>query len=268
MDGTGEAGILPVVVGQLAAEGLTPALLAAVLLVYAVAGTIKGTLGFGLPLVAGAVLPQFVPLPLVMAINALLLPATNLVQFARAGDAVATMRAHWTVLAGLALSVPLAALFVARADPALVALLFGGFVVLAALANLAMPSLRLPPRAVKPAGFGTGLVGGLVTALTTAPGPVFVLYLAGTGAGRAASMGALGLFLLVSGLLVGAAFAALDLLTVPRAALALCCLMPALAGMWLGDALGRRVPAERLRRIVLIALIVLGSRIVVGALPA
>ena len=250
----------------LAAEGLTAGSLLGVLLVYALAGTVKGALGFGLPLVAGAILPQFVPLPLVMAVNALLLPVTNLVQFARAGAPGPTVRAHWTVLAGLALAVPLAALFVARADPRLVALAFGGFVTLAALANLAMPSMRIPERMRGKAGLATGLAGGIVAALTTAPGPVFVLYLAGTGAARAAMMGALGLFLLVSGLLVSLSFAALDLLTVPRAMLALACLAPALIGMRLGDALADRVPADRLRLVVLSVLVALGLRTALTAL--
>ena len=249
----------------LAGEGLTLGTLVAVLLVYLAAGTIKGALGFGLPLVAGAVLPQIVPLPLVMAINALLLPVTNLVQFARAGTR-GTVRDHWPVLAGLVLAVPLAALFVARADPRLVALVFGTFVTLAATANLIVPTLRIPPRALGGAAFGTGLVGGLVTALTTAPGPVFVLYLAGKGAERAETMAALGLFLLASGLLVSASFAALDLLTVPRAVLAAACLVPALAGMRLGDALGARVPSRPLRRIVLVVLVLLGLRTAVLAL--
>ena len=250
----------------LAAEGLTPGLLAAMLLVYGLAGTVKGALGFGLPLVAGAVLPQFVPLPLVMAINALLLPTTNLVQFSKAGNAVETARAHWPVLLGLLLSVPLATMFVVQADPGVVAVAFGSFVALAALANLAMPSLRIPPRALGAAGLGTGLAGGIVTAFTTAPGPIFVLYLAGANASRTMTMGALGLFLLASGLLVGVSFAALDLLTVERAVLALLCLAPALGGMWLGDRLGRRVPAARLRTVVLIVLIALGVRTAVGAL--
>lgn len=250
----------------LGAEGLSAPRLAAVLAVYLVAGMVKGALGFGLPLVAGAVLPLLVPLPLVLAVNAVLLPLANLVQFARAGSPLARARAYWPVLAGLALAVPLAALFVARADPGLVAVVFGAFVALAAVATLLTPDWRLPGRLVPPVGFATGLAGGLVAALTTAPGPVFVLYLAGTGVDRRATMGALGLFLLVGGLLVSASFVALGLLTVPRAVLALLCLVPALAGMALGDALGRRVPAARLRALVLAILVVLGLRTALGGL--
>lgn len=253
-------------IAWLGAEGLTAPRLAAVLAVYFVAGVVKGALGFGLPLVAGAVLPLLVPLPLVLAVNAVLLPLANLVQFARAGSPAPRVRAHWPVLVALALAAPLAALFVARADPRLVAVAFGTFVALAALATLLTPEWRLPERLVQPVGFVTGLAGGLVAALTTAPGPVFVLYLVGTGADRRATLGALGLFLLVAGLLVGASFAALGLLTVPRAVLALLCLVPALAGMVLGDALGARVPAARLRVVVLAILVLLGLRTALGGL--
>lgn len=244
----------------LAGEGLGGWRLPAVLAVYLLAGAVKGALGFGLPLIAGALLPQFVPLPLVLAVNAVLLPITNVVQFARAGDVAATLRAHWPVVAGLALAVPLGAFAVAAADPRWVAFAFGTFVALAALATLATPAWRIAPHLRGPAAAATGLAGGLVAALTTAPGPVFVLYLVGTGVGRRETLAALGLFLLASGLLVGVSFLALGVLDAPRAALALACLVPALAGMALGDVLGARVRPERLRTVVLALLVLLGLR--------
>ena len=234
--------------------------LAIVLAVYLAAGVVKGALGFGMPLIAGAVLPQIVPLPLVLAINAVILPITNTVQFARAGATGAVLRRHWLVLAGLAVAVPLGAVVVARADPRWVGLLFGLFITLAAALSWAVPDWRIPDRAVGPTAFGTGLLGGLVAALTTAPGPVFVLYLVGRGVGRAERMGALGLLLLAGGGLVAVSFLMVGILNGPRILLALVCLVPALAGMYVGDALAERIPARRLRALVLLALIVLGLR--------
>ena len=251
--------------GWLAAAEVEGWRLGAVLLVYLTAGTVKGALGFGLPLIAGAVLPQLVPLPLVLAINAVILPITNTVQFARAGDTAGVAGRHWPVLLGLALAVPLGALVVARADPRWVMLLFGLFITLAAALSWAVPDWRIPRGANGSAGLATGLAGGLVAALTTAPGPLFVIYLVGRGVERAERMGALGLFLLASGLLVAGSFWSLGVLDGARAFLALVCLVPALGGMWLGDRLAGRVPAARLRAVVLLVLVVLGVRATVAA---
>lgn len=244
----------------LASEGVGSGTLAVVLAVYLLAGAVKGALGFGMPLVAGAVLPQLVPLPLVLAINSVILPVSNVVQFARAGAGGAVVRAHWPVLAGLALAVPLGAVAVAMADPRWVMLAFGLFIAAAAAMSWAVPDWRIPPGAGGAAGLGTGLAGGLVAALTTAPGPVFVLYLVGRDVERAERMGALGLFLLAAGGLVAVSFWTLGVLDGPRASFALVCLVPALAGMAVGDVLASRVPARRLRTAVLLVLVVLGLR--------
>ena len=245
--------------------GIGGGTLALLFAVYLLSGMVKGALGFGLPLIAGAVLPQFVPLALVLAINAVILPATNVVQFVAAGGRHGVWR-HWPVLLGLLVAVPLAALVVVRADPRLVAIAFGSFVAIAAALTWAVPRWLIPEPLGGVAGLATGLLGGLVTALTTAPGPVFVLYLIGRGAERRETMAALGLFLLLSGALAAASFWMLGLLDVPRLVLALACLAPALIGMRLGDALASRVSADRLRGVVLAVLVLLGLRTAVAAL--
>ena len=237
-----------------------------VLAIFLAAGTVKGGLGFGAPLASMSVLPLLIPIDLALAINAVLLLTTNAVQFAGAGDMLPTLRRFSPVIAGMMLGVPLASLFVARVDADILALVMGvgvcGFSVLTASGA----SMSVPPEREARVGVLTGIGSGLAGGLTAVPGPVLVAYLVGIGVERRLMLSALGFLLLASGLLVSSAFMAVGMLNVPRITLALLCLAPTLAGMWLGNAVFERMKASAFRRVVLLALFLLGLNLIVRSL--
>ena len=253
-----EGGLLPAAVG--------PASLVLALLVYGLAGLVKGALGFGLPLTAMALLPFVLPVEIALGVNAVMLFVANGVQLARTGRTVETVRRFWPLCAGVGLAAPLAATLLGGLDRATLSLLLGLAICLFAALTHFAPSAPVPPRAERPVGFGVGMVAGACAALTTVNGPVFVIYLLGLELDRRGMMAALGLALLATGAAVSGAFMTIGLLDPQRLVLALLCLVPALLGMSLGDRLAARLPAARFRALVLGAVFVLGANLALRSL--
>ena len=245
---------------------LSSTTLALVLAVFLVGGLFKGALGFGLPLLTMSVLPLVIPVQLALAINAVVLPCANVSQFVGARMAGPTLARFWPVIIGVVAGVPLGALFLKAMDEHAVLLLLGSLVIAFSALTLAAPRFRLPSRLERRAGLAVGVAAGVVGALTTANGPVFVMYLVGLGIERRLFVSALGLLFVISGVLIAASFATIGVLDQDRLLLALVCLAPALVGMWGGNRFGRRMSSERFRTVILGALVLLGANLVWRAL--
>ncbi|WP_224407180.1 sulfite exporter TauE/SafE family protein [Afifella sp. IM 167] len=237
--------------------------IAGLLLIYFLGGLVKGGSGFGLPLITISVLPLIVPIDVALAVNAVVMPIVNIFQYSASGMARETFRRFWPVVAGLVLGVPVGALFVHAIAPETLTISLGAFVMAFALLTALSPRIQVPPRFERQAGGVTGVLAGIVGALTTANGPVFVIYLVGVGVERRAMVATLGLFFLVAGILVAGSFWTIGILDARRVLIAAICIGPILAGMWVGNAIGERLPQAVFRRIVLLLLFLLGANMLV-----
>lgn len=233
-----------------------------VLAVFFGGGMIKGALGFGLPLLTMSVLPLLIPVQMALAINAIVLPCANVSQFVAARLARPTLARFWPMIGGVVLGVPLGAAFLNAIDEHTVQLLLGGLVIGFSALTVWAPRLQIPPRLERRTGIGVGVAAGVVGALTTANGPVLVMYLVGLGIERRLFVSALGLLFVISGVLIAGSFAAIGILDQERLVLALLCLAPAMLGMWAGNRFGRQMSTERFRTVILGALSVLGANLV------
>lgn len=229
--------------------------------IFAVGGFVKGALGFGLPLVTMAVLPIMIPVEFALALNAMILPITNLaqlIQLGRLGDTVYRFR-HLNI--GIVLGVPIGAFFVSIISDSMLMLFLGIFVMIFVLLTALQPQLHVPSRHERSIGALVGLGGGILGALTTANGPIFVMYLVGLRIERSLFVSALSLFFIISGTLVSIAFWMVGIITVDQMAVAALCLLPALGGVRFGNWFGERVPAARFRAMVLVVLAALAANL-------
>ncbi|MEL7174375.1 MAG: sulfite exporter TauE/SafE family protein, partial [Pseudomonadota bacterium] len=144
-------------------------------------------------------------------------------------------------------------------------LFLGIFVMAFTLFQALSPKVMIPARVEKPAGVVTGILAGLSGGLTTINGPFFILFLVGRGADRAVLTGALGLFFIITGVMLSVSFAAFGRIQAPEVAAAIACLLPAVVGMALGNKLMALVPQALFRRIVLTALFLAGANITLRA---
>jgi uncharacterized protein len=226
------------------------------------AGLVKGTVGLGLPTIVLGMLT--VPLGITQAIAVLLVPSlvTNAVQGLTGKTALATCRRLWPMLlmAGLGIVVGTGALAQSRGSGPAVAL--GVLIALHGAVSLLAPPLPHPGRHERWLSPLTGLANGLITGFTGSAILPGVLYLQALGLDKERLVQGMGLLFCVSTAILMVAFARYDLLTPELMLLSLLALAPALLGLWLGARLRRRIAEERFRRVLYVALILLGAGII------
>lgn len=245
------------------ALGIDAAQAAGVLAAFCLGGLMKGTFGFGLPLVTISTLPLIVPIDLALALNALILPPTNLWQFLRAGRPGETVRRFWPLILGLCIAMPFGATLVASVPAPELTIALGIAIMAFSAFNWLSPRIAIPAAREKPVGAAIGVAAGVVGGITTVNGPFFIMYLVGIGADRRLMLSALGLFFLITGAVLSGAFVAFGVLDGPRALFGLGCLVPVAAGMWLGDRAARRLSVGAYRTLVLVALFCLGANLAI-----
>jgi uncharacterized membrane protein YfcA len=228
-----------------------PALLAAVLAIYLFAGFVKGALGFGLPTVSVAVLPFLIPVETALALNALVITTTNLQQIGQSGAARQGFRAGWPMMLGMAIMVPVGALFTAGISDAALMTILGGLVLLFVVTSFLNPALRVPRGWERRVGFGMGLASGFVGALTSSPGAIFVMYVVALHLARPVYMATLGIIMTSFGMVVTASYVWVGVLRWEHVPTGVLAWVPAFLGMWLGNVAGRKLGIEAFRRIVL-----------------
>ncbi|MCK5933706.1 MAG: sulfite exporter TauE/SafE family protein [Fulvimarina manganoxydans] len=235
---------------------------AEIAVIFVLGGMVKGAFGFGLPLTTMAMLPLFVPIEFALAINAIVMPFTNIAQFVQAGRMGETVARFAPSLLGLVLGIPLGAALVSTVRDSVLLIALGIFALAYVLLTLAKPALSIAPSAEKPLGLGVGFIAGIVGALTTASGPLFVMYLVGLKIERRLYLSALSLFFILTGVLISGTFFLAGLIDLSRIGMGGFAVLASFAGMVIGNGLAKRISAERFRLVVLSFLAILAVNLV------
>jgi len=243
-----------------------PVTLVVVALTFLLAGLVKGVIGLGLPTISLALLTAAIGLPQAMAL--LLAPSfvTNLWQAVVGGNGRAILARLWPFLAMAGLTVWLGAAALARLEVALLSALLGLLLVAYALASLS--GWRFTVRREQEPWLGPllGTINGVLTGMTgsfVVPG---VLYLQALGLPRDQLVQAMGILFTVSTGALAVALGGHDLLSAELGVVSGAAVLPAVLGMVLGQRLRRGLPERRFRQIFFLALLALGTLIMVRSL--
>jgi uncharacterized protein len=227
--------------------------------VFALGGLVKGLIGLGLPTIAMGGLS--VAMPPAQAAALLIVPSlvTNLWQIGGAG-LVALLRRLAGLLVGVCVGVAAGSGWLAGAGATAAWPTAGLGLALVAYAGLGLLNWR--PKVPEQHERWLSPLIGLATGLVTAATGVFVIpavpYLQALGLQRETLVRALGIAFLVSTIALGVALGQGGALPASAAAASVVALLPALAGMALGQALRRRIAPEPFRRLFLVGLLLLG----------
>ena len=233
---------------------------------FLIAGAVKGVIGLGLPTVSLALLALAINLPNAMAV--LLVPSfvTNIWQATVGGHGRSLLRRIWLFLLVATITVRLGASALTRVDHSLLTALLGLLLVAYAAANLAGLRLRVEARHERWAGALAGLVNGVLTGMTgsfVVPG---VMFLQALGLSRDALIQAMGMLFTVSTLALGFALQADNLLRLEHGILSTMALVPAMAGMVMGQRIRKRLSEQLFRKIFFLSLLALGAYLASRAL--
>jgi len=198
--------------------GLEILTLLLVFAIFLIAGTVKGVLGFGLPLITMSLLPFAIPVP----------------------------------------SVALGAWFLSELEGNAHLFILGLTLVCFALHSLSGFVFKISKEHQNMVGGITGFVAGIVGMLTSINGMFFIMYLVGIGAKRNEFRAAIALLFIVSGVLINSGFWFAGLLNQNNILIGILVLIPCFAGMWIGNIIGNRIPNEVFRKMILYALLLIG----------
>lgn len=237
-------------------------ILISITLTFLLAGTVKGITGLGLPTVSLAILTVVLDLPTAMAL--LLVPsfATNLWQALAGGQTLSTLKKLWPFLLTATVTVSIGAAALSRVDLDLLSELLGLLLIIYGGLNLIGFRFQLSATKQRWCGPLFGTVNGILTGMTgsfVVPG---VLYLQACGLPRDALIHAMGMLFTLSTLALGVALQGNNLLTYDQALISGLALLPAVAGMLLGQKIRRRLSDAMFRRVFFTALLLLGVYIV------
>lgn len=229
-----------------------------VIAIFALGGTVQGTLGFGLPLTTMSLLSAFLDVPTAVALNTLPMLAGFLFQATRGGRMLSTMRRFWLLLIALAIGTWLGAMLISVLDPRWLLGILGVIVMAFCMVNYFRPALKVPHGTERTVGAAIGFVAGVIGGVSTAHGPPLIMYAIALRLDKEEFVTALGTFFLIGSILVAIAYVEQGILNAETAPWSLVCVLPAVVCMWLGQRLSRRIDRERFRKIVMFALLVLG----------
>ena len=226
--------------------------------IFLLGGIIKGILGFGLPLITIGLLPFFVSVEIAIAVAAIVQPFTNVGQLLTSGNIRQALACTWPVMLTLGPGVALGAWYLGGMSPDNLLLIAGCVVIAFSLINLTGFTIAVPAGNEKITGLGAGLVAGIIGALTAINGMIFIMYLVGLGVERRVFRSAIALLFIVSAIFITSSYWVVGFLDKGKLLLGFACIAPSFIGMWIGNKLGERLPNESFRKVVLIALLIIG----------
>ncbi|MDX2204755.1 MAG: sulfite exporter TauE/SafE family protein [Hyphomicrobiaceae bacterium] len=241
---------------------LTLALVAATFLL---AGFVKGVIGLGLPTIAMGLLALTMPAAQAAAILVVPSIVTNFWQMLDGPGMRLILRRLWPMLAGICLGTWAAAGMLTGAPSRLTQGLLGAAIAVYGGLGLAAVRFSVPPGLERwlslPMGLATGALGA-GTGVFVIPS---VPYLSALGLSRDLLVQALAVSFTVSTLALAGNLLAGKAFTLEIAGVSLIALLPALAGMALGQAARTRLSEQGFRRVFFAGLVALGGYIVVRA---
>jgi len=231
-------------------------------LVYLLAGTIKGTVGIGLPTAAIGILSQFTDPRLAISLVVFPILFSNLWQVFREGNLVESIKGYWLFALSMMLVLGATTLVTARIDTSTLIFILGVVIFLFAITSLLVMPPDLPQRYDRAAQFFGGTIAGVLGGLTAIWAPPVVIYLMSKRLDKDEFVRVMGMFLLAGSIPLTIGFWQVGLLSGETALLSAGMIVPTLLGFSLGEVLRRRLDAQRFRTILLMVFLVMGLNLI------
>ena len=228
------------------------------LAVFLLAGTVKGLVGLGLPTIVIALTTLMLPLTESVALIALPTIFTNLWQAAVGGQFRTILRRQWPLIVPLAISLYITMWLVGQKGPNWAFLVLA--IELIVYSGLGLLRIRLHIHAdlERPLAPLIGIVSGFVAGLVGVPIIPLMPYLQGLDIKPSELVQTLGVVLCATSLTLTSSLLFFGLLDGPRAIVSAVAVLPALAGMWVGQQVRLRLSIEQFRLAVFWALLLTG----------
>jgi uncharacterized membrane protein YfcA len=224
------------------------------LAVFLLAGTVKGLVGLGLPTIVIALTTLVLPLTEAIAMIALPTIISNVWQAAVGGNFWKILRRQLPLAIGLYLTMWL----VGQKGPNLAFIVLATVLIVYSGLGLLRIRLHIHGDLEKPLAPLIGGVSGFVAGVVGVPIVPLMPYLQGLDIKPSELVQTLGVVLCATSLTLTLSLLNFGLLDGPRAVVSAAAVVPALAGMWLGQQIRQRLSVEQFRLAVFWALLLTG----------
>lgn len=231
-----------------------------ILVIFLVAGTVKGSLGIGFPAVVMSILPIIVSPTVGVALLSIPIFVTNAIQFLSVNGWPEIVRRF--LLAGIVTAVAsfLVVRLVGDVPARWINIAVGLSLVLFSLA--ALLKIELKPNEGAPWQVAVGVTSGLLGGVSAVQAPIMV-YTVGLKLPREAFICAAGFLFFTGGVGLVAGAASSSLLNVPTTLMSVAACAAALAGFRIGAWIRQRLSDKWFRLILLWSILALGVRLIV-----
>ena len=244
-------------------DGALSPFLIQVVLIFILAGLVKGIVGFGLPTIGIGLGALISDIPTAMML--ILVPTifTNIAQVLATGSVASVFKKTWAFLFGAVILIPLG-LWVVVIVPAFpFDRLLGILILVYSLGSLSGFNPVLQAKNNHVLGLTFGLLNSVLTGMTgsmTVPG---VMYLRSLQLSKDNLLCAMGILFLTSTLVIGGSLWWLDLATQDLSALSVIMCIPVALGVWVGVRVRSILTEERFNQVFLYAFALLGAYLLV-----
>ena len=224
-------------------------------------GVIKGSIGFGQPLVAISLLTLIHDIEFSLALISLSLVATNL-KLAFSGDKISkTLKDYRTIVVAIIIGTTTGVAVISYVNKSAVQIMLGALVI----GFVLMGFFKFELNKVNPSGGKAtviGLIAGLIGGITSAFGPLLAAFLKSQKLEKAQFVSVLCVLILAGATTLSISLGAFALYTANSFFFAILACIPTFAGLWLGEKIRQRINAEMFFNIVSIAILVTGINLV------
>ena len=226
--------------------------------VFLLAGTVKGLVGLGLPTITIALTSLVLPLTESIALIALPTIFTNVWQAAVGGRFRVILKRQWPLIVPLMISLYVTRWLVGQKGPNWAFLVLAAVLIVYSGLGLLRIRLHIHADLERPLAPVIGVVSGFVAGLVGVPIIPLMPYLQGLDVKPTELVQTLGVVLCATSLTLTSSLLFFGLLDGPRAIVSAVAVVPALAGMWVGQQIRLRLSVEQFRLAVFWALLLTG----------
>ena len=229
------------------------------------AGTVKGILGIGVPVVSVSLLSLVLEVPAAVALLPVPILLSNLWQSLSSGRVAPTFSRFGALIAALAVGTFVGAWLLVDTDER-VLLGIVGAAVLAFAASAHFPhDLRIGPRAERWLGAPVGFAGGVLGGLTTFFGPPVIMFLFALRLEKDEFVGTISTIYLCAAVPLAVALGMFGFMGVDEFVWSAAAAAPLFVGVLAGQWLRSRISQSAFRRGLLLMLLVVGARLLYRA---
>lgn len=229
---------------------------------FLAAGTLKGILGVGLPMIAVPIIASFTGPAHAIALASVPVVVSNAWQAFHGGHIKDCVRRFWPMLTGVIAGAVIGVQVLATFDQQLVSGILG--IVLVVFTGLqAMPrTLALDARGERWLGPPLGLIGGVLGGMSSLFGPLLILYLVALRLPKDVFVAAVALLFFVGSLPLFLGLVAHGILSPQQILLSALSSLPVVAGLVIGRRLRSHVPQALFEKALIVVLVVIGLNLV------